>query len=139
MQLLVAADESGRLSEAVLPAILNLTGGAEPEITVLHVIHGQAEAWSAEELSHLASERRQTLEESLTAFPHQTRLLIEVLPYGDEIPSYLAARARDLKADAVIVSSKRATGIFSGILGSVAQGLLRASSIPVLVVRPPDS
>ena len=30
----------------------------------------------------------------------------------------------------------RSTGVFAGILGSIAQGLLRESTVPVLVVRP---
>jgi len=37
-------------------------------------------------------------------------------------------------ADVIVIASKRATGI-RGVLGSVAQQVLKDSSIPVMVVR----
>lgn len=136
MQLLVAADESDRLRESVLPAIANLADHAVPDVTVLHVIHAASEAWSEEELRQVLAERRQILEAQLVDAGFATELLIEAMPYGDEVPSYIAGRAQDLEVDAIVVCSKRSTGVFGGILGSVAQGLLRESTKPVLVVRP---
>lgn len=136
MQLLVAADESNRLIESVLPAIGRLAGDVVPDITVLHVIHAASEAWSDEELRQVLAERQQVIEAQLAQSGFPAQLLIETLPYGDEIPSYLANRAEDLDVDAVVVCSKHSTGVFAGILGSVAQGLLRESTVPVLVVRP---
>lgn len=136
MQLLVAADESNRLIESVLPAIGRLADGVVPDVIVLHVVHAASEAWSDEELRQVLAERKQILEAQLAESKFRTQLLIETLPYGDEIPSYLANRAEDLEVDAVVVCSKHSTGVFAGILGSVAQGLLRESTIPVLVVRP---
>jgi nucleotide-binding universal stress UspA family protein len=136
LELLVAADESERLLESVLPAIGKLAADVVPGITVLHVVHGAAEAWSDDELRLVLAERRDQLEQLLVDSDFPTELLVETLPYGDEIPSYLAGRARDLDVDAIVVCSKRATGVFAGILGSVAQGLLRESNVPVLVVRP---
>ena len=89
-----------------------------------------------EHLVIVLAERRHQLEELLVDADLPTHLLIETLPYGDEIPSYLALRARDLEVDAIVVCSKRSIGVFAGILGSIAQGLLRESTVPVLVVRP---
>lgn len=136
MQLLVAADESNRLIESVLPAIGRLAGDVVPDITVLHVIHAASEAWSDEELRQVLAERQQVIEAQLAQSDLSAHLLIEALPYGDKTPSYLASRARDLDVDAIVVCSKHSTGVFAGVLGSVAQGLLRESTVPVLVVRP---
>ena len=139
MELLVAADGSDRLRTSILPAIANLADGVVPDVTVLHVVHAASEAWSDEELQQVMTERRQAIETQLTEAPYAVELLIEALPYGDEVPSYIAGRARDLQADAIVVCSKRSTGVFAGVLGSVAQGLLRESTVPVLVVRPDGS
>lgn len=136
MELLVAADGSDRLRQSILPAIANLADDVVPEVTVLHVIHAASEAWSDEELRQVTTERRETIEAQLADFEFPAQLLIEALPYGDEVPSYIAGRARDLHVDAIVVCSKRSTGVFGGVLGSVAQGLLRESALPVLVVRP---
>ena len=136
MELLVAADQSDRLRESVLPAITRLADDVVPDVTVLHVVHAASAAWSDEELRLVLAERRHYLEQLLVDADFPAQLLIETLPYGDEIPSYLAGRARDLEVDAIVVCSKRSTGVFAGILGSVAQGLLRESTVPVLVVRP---
>ena len=136
MELLVAADESDRLHKSVLPAIARLAGDVIPDVTVLHVVHAAAEAWSEEELRQVLAARHHQLEQLLVDSDFPVKLLIEALPYGDEVPSYLANRARDLEVDAVVVCSKRPTGVFAGILGSVAQGLLRESTVPVLIVRP---
>jgi len=136
MKLLIAADVSTRLQQSVLPAIAKLTSDSTAEIVVLHVIHAASEAWSDEELRQVNDERRQTLETMLADSRVPWELLIESLPYGDELPSYIANRAEDVRADGVVVCSKRATGVFAGILGSVAQGLLRESTLPVIVVRP---
>jgi nucleotide-binding universal stress UspA family protein len=136
LQLLIAADNSDRLRESVLPAIYRLVDDVVPAVTVLHVVHAASEAWSDEELRLVLSERRHQLEQLLADSDFPAELLIETLPYGDEVPSYLANRAQDLKVDAIVVCSKRSTGVFAGILGSVAQSLLRESTVPVLVVRP---
>lgn len=138
MQLLVTADGSGRMRGSALPAIKNLADDATPEVTVLHVVRAMSEAWSEEELEQVMTERRQRLEELLADVDFPVRLLVEPLPYGGEVHHYIALRAVDLGVDAIVVASKRATGVLAGLLGSVAQGLLRDSPVPVIVIRPPD-
>ena len=138
MRLLVAADGSGRMHDATFPAIARLAGEAGPELIVLHVVRAASEAWSEDELQHVMAERRQRLETLLADTDFEATLLVEPLPYGGEVDHYIALRAVDLEVDAIVVASRRATGLVSGLLGSVAQGLLRDSPVPVIVVRPPD-
>lgn len=138
MKLLVAADGSGKLRDDALPAIADLADDVIPEVIALHVVHAASEAWSDEELKHVMAERQHRMEELVAGADFAVTVMVEALPYADELDYYIAHRARDLEADAIVVTSKRATGVMSGLLGSVAQGLLRHSSVPVLVVRPGD-
>ncbi len=138
MKLLVAADGSGHVRDAALPAVARLVTDVDAEIYVLHVVHGASEAWSEEELKQVLAERRHELEALLVDADVATTLLVESLPYGGEIDHYITLRAADLEVDAVVVTSRHATGMLRGILGSVAQGVLKDSPVPVLVVRPDE-
>jgi nucleotide-binding universal stress UspA family protein len=138
MKLLVAADGSGKLRDCALPAIARLADDVTPEVIVLHVVRATAEAWSDEELHKVMAERRHRMEELVANSDFAVTALVEALPYGEQVDDYIAHRARDLDVDAVVVTSKRASGVVGGMLGSVAQGLLHASPVPVLVVRPTD-
>ena len=136
MQLLVAADGSGVVRDSVLPAIVALADGVSPEVTVLHVVHAASEAWSDEELTQVMADRRENIEQLVRDASFPVEVLIEALPYGGTIDYYIAHRANDLDVDAIVVCSKRSTGIVGGLLGSIAQGLLEHSPVPVIVVRP---
>lgn len=136
MELLVTADGSGKLRDVAFPAIAKLADEIVPDVTVLHVVRAASEAWSDEELRHVMAERRHRLEELVVDADFAVTLLVEALPYGDEMHHYIAHRAADLDVDALVVTSKRATGVVASLLGSLAQGLLRESPVPVLVVRP---
>jgi nucleotide-binding universal stress UspA family protein len=138
VRLLVVADGSGRVRDSVLPWIVRLADQIQPDVKVIHVVKTYAEAWSDEELRDVMVRSRQELNDEMGDAAFATEILVEPLPYGDEIHKYLARRASDLQVDAIVVCSKRATGLFGGILGSVAQGLLRESLVPVIVVRPSD-
>jgi nucleotide-binding universal stress UspA family protein len=48
-------------------------------------------------------------------------------------------RARDIDADLIVMTSHGRTGLSRAWLGSVAHGLLRRSSIPVLMLRPVEN
>jgi nucleotide-binding universal stress UspA family protein len=138
MKLLVAADGSGKLRDSALPAIGNLAGNVIPEVIALHVVRAASEAWSDEELKQVMAKRQHRMEALVTDADFAVQLLVEALPYGGEVAHYIALRASDLEVDAVVVTSHRATGVMAGLLGSVAQGVLRDSEVPVIVVRPAD-
>lgn len=54
---------------------------------------------------------------------------------GQVVHTEIANAARDTKADLIVIGSHGRTGIKKFFLGSVAQSVLGASDIPVLVVR----
>jgi len=136
MKLLVTADGSGKLRDVAFPAIANLADEIIPDVIALHVVRAATEAWSDEELHQVMAERRHRLEELVVDADFPVQLLVEALAYGDEVAEYIARRAEDLEVDAIVVTSKRASGLMGGLLGSLAQALLRVSPVPVLVVRP---
>jgi nucleotide-binding universal stress UspA family protein len=138
MKLLVAADGSGQVRDAALPAVSKLVGDLDVEVYVLHVVHAASEAWSDEELKQVIAERTHDLEALLVDSEIATKLLVETLPYGGKVDHYICLRAGDLEVDAVVVTSGRATGMVAGLLGSIAQGVLSDSPAPVLVVRPSE-
>jgi len=122
----------------VLPWIGRLAEGIEPDVKIVHVVKAHTEAWSDEELRDVMVQRQQELNGEVGDVGFATEVLVEPLPYGDEMHRYIARRATDLEVDAVVVCSRRASGLLGGILGSLAQRLLRESLVPVIVVRPTD-
>lgn len=54
---------------------------------------------------------------------------------GERIVSVLASDARDWPADLIVIGTHGRTGLNRLLLGSVAEGLVRVASIPVLLIR----
>lgn len=138
MKLLVAADGSGQLRTSTIPAIVGLVEDGVPEVFVLNVVRAATEAWSDEELKQVLAQRQHRMEELVADADIAVQVLIETLPYGGEVHRYIALRAADLKVNAIVVTSKRTSGFMASLLGSTAQGVLRESTVPVIVVRPSD-
>lgn len=61
-----------------------------------------------------------------------------VLLHGDVI-EMICARAHDVDADLIVMTTHGRTGISRAWLGSVADGVLRRSAIPVLMLRPVET
>jgi nucleotide-binding universal stress UspA family protein len=94
-------------------------------------------ATAAEALERLLWERQDYLDRqaaTLQGLRLETR--VEKRQRSEEADACIARVAREQRADLVVVASKRAASLQGFILGSVAQGLLRLSPCPVVVVRP---
>ena len=55
--------------------------------------------------------------------------------YGESIPSVIARVAEECEADLVVMGTHGRHGVRRVLLGSVAESLLRATRLPVLLVR----
>jgi nucleotide-binding universal stress UspA family protein len=55
---------------------------------------------------------------------------------GESIATLLLEDAHDCKADLIIMGTHGRTGLMHLLLGSVAEGVLRVSDLPVLLIRP---
>jgi nucleotide-binding universal stress UspA family protein len=60
--------------------------------------------------------------------------VLEFVPVGDAA-SEIAKAAEDWPADLIVIGSHGRGGIRRALLGSVAEGVMRQASCPVLVVR----
>jgi nucleotide-binding universal stress UspA family protein len=54
---------------------------------------------------------------------------------GERIAALIASDARDWKADLIVLGTHGRSGLNRLLLGSVAEGVARAASVPVLLVR----
>ena len=64
----------------------------------------------------------------------QTR--VEELARGEEVDQRIAAVAGEIGADILVVVSNRLSSTAGVILGSFAQGIVRLSPCPVLIISP---
>jgi len=89
-------------------------------------IHRGIEKWADADLY---------LERRSAAFAAETGLIVtQCVPSGDPV-EHICARAIDIGADLVIMTSHGRTGFSRFWLGSVTDGVVRQSRIPVLILR----
>ena len=119
---LVATDLSQFANRAVPYAFAMATG----EVHLVHVLKDDDEADPAELTRQLYALTPKSAKQAVTA--HVVR--------GDDAAVALAQTAARLGVDVVCIASHGRSGITRALVGSVADRLLRATHIPVLVLRP---
>lgn len=113
------------------------------KITVVQVLvldpYIAAEYISASQTNDLIERARTSIIDTLAEVKakfHTDGVEVETkLLEGQVVHAEIANAARDTKADLIVIGSHGRTGIKKFFLGSVAQSVLGASDIPVLVVR----
>ncbi|AYA02604.1 universal stress protein [Acinetobacter sp. WCHAc010034] len=113
------------------------------KITVVQVLvldpYIAAEYISASQTNDLIERARTSIIDTLAEVKakfHTDGVEVETkLLEGQVVHTEIANAARDTKADLIVIGSHGRTGIKKFFLGSVAQSVLGASDIPVLVVR----
>jgi len=139
-KLLVPLDRSPFAEQALGPATIIARGSsAEIDLVMVHEprpLAGSPDvAWHAEQvegeehyLDVVAAELAETASIATTR---------AVLP--GEVVAAICNRARIVDADLVVMTSHGRTGLKRAWVGSVADGVLRKSGIPVLMCRPAES
>lgn len=132
-RILVPLDGS-ELAEAVLPHLVTLTRRQEATLTLLRVVHAHAlresELMEAQVRvvqaaeTYLAGVARRLAAEGIDASP--------VVRYG-ETPEEILDDIRSRHPDLVAMGTHGRTGLTHLLLGSVAERILRASPVPVLL------
>ena len=113
------------------------------KITVVQVLvldpYIAAEYISASQTNDLIERARTSIIDTLAEVKakfHTDGVEVETkLLEGQVVHAEIAQAAQDAKADLIVIGSHGRTGIKKFFLGSVAQSVLGASDIPVLVVR----
>lgn len=142
-KILVAVDGSPA-SEAALRTALDL---AKPMGATLRIVHAVDEAtlnWDAEFVNPsdiwnaMVQSGRRILEKAAAAaaaeVPADTRL-IEIDTTGRRIPEAIADEAAAWPADLIVVGTHGRRGFSHMFLGSVAEGIVRVSTKPALLIR----
>jgi nucleotide-binding universal stress UspA family protein len=128
-KILVPLDGSA-LSESVIPYAEELARKLDGEIVLVTVGEiAETSMHAAEELAQLT----QALEKAARrlAVPHRVR----AVPAGYAVDGILQA-ADEEEADYIVMSTHGRSGLSEFVQGSVAAGVLRHSSVPVLLKRP---
>ncbi|MBS1122813.1 MAG: Universal stress protein family [Deltaproteobacteria bacterium] len=124
---LVATDLSQFSNRAVPYAFSVVTGSsADSEVHLVHVVKEDDEIEPGEVMRAL---------EALTPIGAKERVTAHVVR-GDDAAKAIAQAAARLGVDVICLCSHGRSGISRALVGSVADRLLRATRLPVLVLRP---
>jgi len=141
--LLVPLDGS-QLAESVIPVAVSLALKLSSHVTLLHIIEQDAP-------SEVHNDRHLTSVEEAQAYLDQIQnasfkpLSIPVDIHVHEDPEANVSRSiiehasDEFKPDLIILCSHGKSGIRNLLFGNIAQQVLAASGIPVLVIKPGDS
>jgi nucleotide-binding universal stress UspA family protein len=144
MKILVALDGSDR-AEAAVGAAAELTRAGGGQLILLNVFSPFVDtgrvtgATQEDRRAELIAQRAAYVEgvaRTLGDVPAEA--IIEPRQKTEDVDECIARVAAERGADMVVVTSKQASGLAGLVLGSTAQGLLRMSPCPVLIVRPRD-
>jgi nucleotide-binding universal stress UspA family protein len=129
----------GPAANAALEQALDLARGLGAKITLLHV------AWVAPSTSTACAEdftfpvrdledKARNALESAAARARATHTKVETLLAGGEVWQTILTAAHDRGADLVVMGTHGRRGLPRFLIGSVAERVVRLSTIPVLVV-----
>ncbi|MGE5318812.1 MAG: universal stress protein [Hyphomicrobiaceae bacterium] len=141
--ILVAIDGS-QTSELALKEAIQLAKGMAAELRVVNVVDevnlnwaeypNMTEIWDALVAGGRALLGRAAATAADAGVQADTRL-IEMDKLGDRIPEALAREADSWPADLIVVGTHGRRGLSHVIMGSVAEGIVRVATKPVLLIR----
>lgn len=143
-RILVPVDGSST-SDIALREAIKLASGQKAELRIVYVIEDVVPMWDMEFLSinEIREAIRQTGRRVLAKAGAMVReagikaetKLIETRSPGERIASLIAAEAKAWPADLIVIGTHGRRGVDHLLMGSVAEGVVRASLVPVLLIR----
>lgn len=135
--------ESSRLAEA---EACKLAKEVQAKVRLVHVIDLAQFGWGGTEFldaADLQKSIKESGEQILAQAQERTRQagvepdthIIE--SWGDKIAAVLLDDAREWQADLVVMGTHGGGGLLHLLMGSVAEGVLKQTDVPVLLVRNP--
>ena len=143
--ILVAVDQSST-SELALKEAAFLAKGQHAAVRLAHVID-DTYAYTALETPHQMADRQAALRKAgdqvLTRAAAATRALgvnaetalLEIVEAGKHIYDLIEQEAERWPADLIVIGTHGRRGVRRLLLGSVAEGLIRVTTKPVLLIR----
>jgi nucleotide-binding universal stress UspA family protein len=143
-KILVAIDGSS-VSDGALHAAFDLAKSMGATVRIVHVVDEATFNWESEFVnpseiwSAMAKSGQSLLEKAAAAgadakISVETRL-IEITSLGLRIPEVIQEEAATWPADLIVVGTHGRRGLNHLLLGSVAEGIVRVSTKPVLLIR----
>jgi len=143
-RILVPVDGSNTSDVALREAIQSV-GDRNAELRIVHVIEDVVPMWDVEflNINEIREGLRQTGRRVLAKAEAVARdagikaetKLIEASPPGARIASMIAAEAKAWPADLIVIGTHGWRGVDHLLMGSVAEGVVRISPVPVLLIR----
>jgi nucleotide-binding universal stress UspA family protein len=143
-RILVPVDGS-RTSDVALHEAIKLAGDQKAELRIVYVIEDVVPMWDAEflNINEIREALRQTGGRILAkaeavardaGVKAETRLIDTTSP-GARIASMIAAEAKAWPADLIVIGTHGRRGVDHLLMGSVAEGVVRASLVPILLIH----
>jgi nucleotide-binding universal stress UspA family protein len=143
-RILVAVDGSDTAEQALLEAI-NLAKEHQAQLRIVHAVdivnlNLSTEFPQSSEISDAVTQNGREILRKAEAvargagIPVETRLL-EIDTLGHRIPEMIAADAEAWPADLIVICTHGRRGVSHLFLGSVAEGVVRVATKPVLLIR----
>ncbi len=143
-RILVPVDGSNT-SDSALREAIKLASDRKAELRIVHVIEDFFPVWDVEllNINEIRDALRQTGGRILAKAETVARAagikaetkLIEATPPGARIASMIAAEAKAWPADLIVIGTHGRRGVDHLLMGSVAEGVVRISPVPVLLIR----
>jgi nucleotide-binding universal stress UspA family protein len=144
-RIMVAVDGS-HTSELALHEAINLAKALEGRLRLIHAVDEISTNWyaggyanPAEIWEAMAKSGRDILEKAAATVAEAgletDTKLIEINTPGRRIPEVIAEEADAWPADLIVVGTHGRRGLSHVFLGSVAEGIVRVSAKPVLLIR----
>ena len=143
-RILVAVDGSPT-SEAALREVVKLAATLGAQLRIVHVVDNvninlglefpnPAEVWDAMTQAGQAILRKAATTAGAGGVTAETGLL-EIDSLGQRIPETIAADADAWPADLIVIGTHGRRGLSHMLLGSIAEGVTRVATKPVLLIR----
>ena len=142
-RVLVPLDGSER-SESILPCVEQIAGPADVEVILLTVVtlpaspsvltSGVVFPDEVEAVQAQAEKALAIIKGKLVTKGFRARLLVTVAA-ASEVASEICRVAREEHADLIAMSTHGRTGAGRLVFGSVAEGVVRAAPLPILLIR----
>ncbi len=143
-RILVPVDGSNTSDIALREAMQSVSDG-NVELRIIHVIEDVVPMWDVEflNINEIREGLRQTGRRVLAKAEAVARdagikaetKLIESTSAGERIASVIAAEAKAWPADLIVIGTHGRRGVDHLLMGSVAEGVVRISPVPVLLIR----
>lgn len=136
--------DGSNLAESVLPVAISLAQKLSSHITLLHIIEQDAPAEVHNDHHITAVEEAQTYldqirEKSFKRFSIPVDIHVHEDPEANVSQSIIEHASDEFRPDLILLCSHGKGGMRNLLFGNIAQQVLAASRIPVLVIKPAES